>query len=86
MTLIKKCVAIGVITLGLTGCIATGNPLSDVLKVGNKAEVEALSVSKAFGCEGIDIALWIQEFGSDPKKAEAWATLCGKRSLSLPGS
>ena len=70
-----------VMILGLTACTP-----DQVVRLGNTAEEKTLDYTKAFGCEEMDIGLWLREFGSSPEKARAWAVLCGYSLVNLPGS
>lgn len=35
-------------------------------------------------CRGITVGSWIRRFGTSPKQAEAWRTICGETVTEVP--
>lgn len=78
----KNLMLAGVVSLVL---LLSGCGTEKYVRAGNALEERALDYSSTFGCNEMDIGLWIREFGSSPRKAEAWAVLCGRSLTNLPG-
>lgn len=70
--------------IALPGCAGWNNIQGTIADRGAAVSDEVRDSALFLLCKGITIGSWAREFGNDPKRADAWRTLCSATVTQNP--